>query len=1216
MLPTIIFSQLRVSTDDPDATYEAGQLMNFVVTGGSGTATYTINYDHGITAPVSSGTIQLNGFSTNIPFRLNEPGTVICTVTNNGQGDAAGAAFSPFDIQPYEADPFDFDIFWNTQKNKLAAVPLNPQFFEVATWDNRTRTYQFSLGMIDNRRVHGYISIPLNGSNLPAVITHAAFGVGPNICVPRPEIAADLNAISVSIWMHNTSPDQQSVDAYKPMQWDDANSNYYRYGVLGIMRAIDYVYTRPEFRGSGIGLNGISEGGGMSLLTAGVDNRVTAVSASIFAHSEHTGYKYGKASGFPHYLQQAPLVIRGVNVEAVNQATKYFDVVRAAKRFEGPVMAAIGYEDLTSIPMAQFGGFNQLKGSTVMIHKVDWGHRNPDEFYLGKFEFFRKHLNLSGQKGYYANAGTDQTVSGSATLSANIEKFGSLDFSLPVEWKMVSGPGTVNFTSRNNRTTNANFSANGTYILRVTATDKSMLNTSKTYYTISDHLKITVGNTNTNSDNDNDGVPTNADCNDFNPNISSPGDPCNDFNPNTFNDVIQADCSCAGATTPCANQGGDADGDGVCAFEDCNDFNQFISRPGDACNDFNPNTQNDVIQADCSCRGTTLDPCASQGGDTDGDGVCDFQDCNRFNPNIARPGDACDDFDPNTSNDVIQTDCSCQGTRQPTTTSGCIVDYNVVGNVVTINSLNYAQNIVILFDTNFNKVTSCEDWGNRCNTTQQFTLPYTGKFYLQIQTFANTSSTPICTIFEELNANTAPPLDLCAARGGDSDGDGVCDLDDCNRFNPNISTPGDSCNDGNPNTTNDVIQSNCTCAGTQTSNNTCTVNYTLSRNTVTVSGLNYTHNIVGIYDANFTKILSCEDWGNGCNETQQFTLPYSGTFFIQIQTYRDWSNPVCNIFETLIEGNEPTPPTNTCNNITNGGSISGNDNLCRGDDASPIRSTTLPSGGSGTVEYQWLSSTASCPISTANSIPGANASSYDPGPLNETTYFRRLSRRAGCTDWSGVSNCIVKTIQDCGNPNGNYTNYCQANYSINGSIVTVSNVTQPFVTIKITRVNNNRVVYSCETGGRISCGENTSIRLNSGRYYLQINSAISWEQGNVCTIFEEIQINGNRLGYDSDEENAIVELESLEALEKNEKIKVFPNPANELINIEINQVEEKETSILLINQLGKIVRHANLASKGVTQPIQFSTDGLAKGIYFVRITSKGKVPTTKKILVL
>jgi len=65
---------------------------------------------------------------------------------------------------------------------------------------------------------------------------------------------------------------------------------------------------------------------------------------------------------------------------------------------------------------------------------------------------------------------------------------------------------------------------------------------------------------------------------------------------------------CGNNTNPCANSGGDSDGDGVCNNNDCQPNNpSFPATPGTACNDGNANTISDVIQADgCTCAGITM----------------------------------------------------------------------------------------------------------------------------------------------------------------------------------------------------------------------------------------------------------------------------------------------------------------------------------------------------------------------------------------------------------------------------------------------------------------------------------------------------------------------------------------------------------------------------------------------------------------------------------
>ena len=118
---------------------------------------------------------------------------------------------------------------------------------------------------------------------------------------------------------------------------------------------------------------------------------------------------------------------------------------------------------------------------------------------------------------------------------------------------------------------------------------------------------------------------------------------------------------------PCANAGGDMDGDGVCAADDCDDNDpNFPIAAGTPCDDGDATTVNDVIGADgCSCAGTpSNDPCANAGGDMDGDGVCAADDCDDNDPNFPMAvGTSCDDGDANTVDDEIQGDgCTCAGT--------------------------------------------------------------------------------------------------------------------------------------------------------------------------------------------------------------------------------------------------------------------------------------------------------------------------------------------------------------------------------------------------------------------------------------------------------------------------------------------------------------------------------------------------------------------------
>jgi hypothetical protein len=83
---------------------------------------------------------------------------------------------------------------------------------------------------------------------------------------------------------------------------------------------------------------------------------------------------------------------------------------------------------------------------------------------------------------------------------------------------------------------------------------------------------------------------------------------------------------------------------------------------GLACDDGDPCTTNDVLDSNCNCAGTL-------GPDSDDDGICDILDqCPGFDDNLI--GTACDDGDICTINDTVGSNCNCEGTFQDSDNDG------------------------------------------------------------------------------------------------------------------------------------------------------------------------------------------------------------------------------------------------------------------------------------------------------------------------------------------------------------------------------------------------------------------------------------------------------------------------------------------------------------------------------------------------------------------
>lgn len=128
------------------------------------------------------------------------------------------------------------------------------------------------------------------------------------------------------------------------------------------------------------------------------------------------------------------------------------------------------------------------------------------------------------------------------------------------------------------------------------------------YGEVEDYQLFITGNNMSCDDGIQNGGETGVDCGGLicEPCCPLPGTACDDANPNTQNDVEDGNCNCAGTACPPA---------------------------GTPCDDGNPNTPNDLTDNQCNCNGTACPPA----------------------------GAPCDDGNPNTENDAADGLCGCAG---------------------------------------------------------------------------------------------------------------------------------------------------------------------------------------------------------------------------------------------------------------------------------------------------------------------------------------------------------------------------------------------------------------------------------------------------------------------------------------------------------------------------------------------------------------------------
>jgi cephalosporin-C deacetylase len=503
-------AQIKIVTDAPKYSFPINQDMYLkinAVNGGDGQ--FSFFNDPRISDKVlKKGTMSLFTIrDTVIFFQRKEPSIVFFRAQIGGTVETKVLAFDPLSIQPTASEPSDFDAFWNKQKEALKAIPMNPILKPISDLPNGAKQFILQLDGVDGRKVYGYLSIPKGTGKFPAVLSLPAFGDGtfPSDGLVNGDFTEKANAISLIINVHNAPPNEIDPKAYKPDVFSDANKIYARYMILAGLRALDYLTSRADFNGS-LGVCGLSQGGGLSIMLAGLDNRVSALMVDNPAFCNHHAWRVSKSSGFPQYLKNA--TAQGLDTMAVGNAVKYYDAAYFLKRYRNPAMILTGYLDDVTPTESVFSAASQHRGQLTVCHLLKMGHNYPwMEYWEGRNTFFGQHLkdftNFSTFKRTYSMSNQNlpdrkaeviTTEIGKATpLFTTISINGATDNTLKVKWSKVEGEGEVRFDRPSEKTTNATFSRSGTYIIRVQADDDYMVNEDDAkYFTIANHIIIKV----------------------------------------------------------------------------------------------------------------------------------------------------------------------------------------------------------------------------------------------------------------------------------------------------------------------------------------------------------------------------------------------------------------------------------------------------------------------------------------------------------------------------------------------------------------------------------------------------------------------------------------------------------------------------------------------------------------------------------------------------
>jgi dienelactone hydrolase len=413
--------KIMARVDRDDAIYRAGEKAVFTISLAKGVSLpvenvpWTLTNDG--TTVIRTGVVSLTNGSAQVEGTLDSPGVLRLTVGPVGNPGESGigvaaAAFDPFKIEATARPPADFEAFWQSQMDQLAKIPFDVKIDKIDSGQPGVEAFDVSLSVDANRRVHGYLALPSNGTNLPALVSLPGAGVRSAYLSKATAWAArGFLAMDVSV---NDLPNGQSDEFYvkaRNSPWNNTSSIlnsypfigkenrdnfYFRQVILGLLRAVDFVVSRPEWNHKTLIAMGASQGGGLSIILTGLDSRITAVAANVPALCDHSGIASGQPSGWPGLVRTKPDGTPEADAPAILATAAYYDACNFARRIKVPAVMSVGLID-TLPPTTGLAAYNLL-GGPKKIHLASLsGHSGSPLFPRMVDQLVEEQISILGQ---------------------------------------------------------------------------------------------------------------------------------------------------------------------------------------------------------------------------------------------------------------------------------------------------------------------------------------------------------------------------------------------------------------------------------------------------------------------------------------------------------------------------------------------------------------------------------------------------------------------------------------------------------------------------------------------------------------------------------------------------------------------------------------------------------------------------------------------------
>lgn len=305
-------------------------------------------------------------------------------------------------ITPRTKEPADFTAFWDKAKAEIA-TPLSctrTRLDEFST--GSSECYKVRINTVDRHAIYGYLYMPKNAAKGSCPVLTCPPGAGIKHIEPHNNDGnASLGIITFQFEIHGIDPQMSAEDyrdinaafieqpcSYNRFGIEDKDRYYFRHVYQGLVKAIDMLTSLPEWDGRNVIAYGGSQGGALSLISAGLDSRVTACVAYYPALVEMSGYSVkGQMGGYPHFKKDM-----SIYTAKALETLPYYDVISFVRHIKVPTFLSFGYCDSVCPPSTSYMVWNTLDCPKELFTMPFTEHWSNEAGRCAAVEFIKKNL--------------------------------------------------------------------------------------------------------------------------------------------------------------------------------------------------------------------------------------------------------------------------------------------------------------------------------------------------------------------------------------------------------------------------------------------------------------------------------------------------------------------------------------------------------------------------------------------------------------------------------------------------------------------------------------------------------------------------------------------------------------------------------------------------------------------------------------------------------